>query len=67
MHGKSDKLVSIRQSRFFVEKMREAGYKDVKLDEVNGGHGFPGFGTRTVNNVIKFFKDRLETKEGRSV
>lgn len=64
MHGKDDKLVSIRQSRSFVERMKKAGYKDVKLDEVNGGHGYPGFGPGTVGDVVKFFKTRLEEKEG---
>ena len=60
MHGKSDNLVSIKQSQRFVDQMRVAGYKDVKLDEVNGGHGYPGFGPDVIRNVIAFFKDKLE-------
>lgn len=64
MHGKSDRIVSIRQSRLFVEKMKAAGYKDVRLDEVSGGHGYPGFGPNTVNEVVKFFKGKIDKREG---
>lgn len=63
MHGRSDKLVSIRQSQHFMEKMKEAGFNDVRLDEINGAHGYPGFGESTVNNVVKFFKQRMLTSE----
>lgn len=63
MHGRSDKLVSIRQSQYFVEKMKEAGFNYVRLDEINGAHGYPGFGESTVNNVVKFFRQRMLTNE----
>lgn len=63
MHGRSDKLVSIRQSQYFVEKMKEAGFNDLRLDEINGAHGYPGFGENTVNNVVKFFRQRMLTNE----
>jgi acetyl esterase/lipase len=63
MHGRFDKLVSIRQSQHFVEKMKEAGFNDVRLEEINGAHGYPGFGESTVNNVVKFFKQRMLKNE----
>ncbi len=59
MHGKSDRLVSIHQSYSLVDKMKAAGVKNVKLVELNGGHGFPGFGPGTVLSVVNFFKDKL--------
>lgn len=59
MHGKADKLVSIKQSELLVEKMKAAGIMNVKLVELNGGHGFPGFGAGTILDVIKFFQEKL--------
>ncbi len=59
VHGKSDELVSIKQSERFVEKMKAAGYKDIKLEAVSGGHGFPGFGRDVLNDVIAFFKNKM--------
>lgn len=60
MHGKSDELVSIRQSVRLIDLMKDAGIKNMKLVEVNGGHGFPGFGADTVGDVINFFKNKLK-------
>jgi len=60
MHGKSDKLVSIKQSEVLVAKMKAAGITNVKLVELNGGHGYPGFGGGTVLDVIKFFQEKLK-------
>ncbi len=60
MHGKADKLVVIKQSEMLVDKMKGAGITNVKLVELNGGHGYPGFGSGTVLDVIKFFQDKLQ-------
>ncbi|MBA3994056.1 MAG: hypothetical protein C0469_11065 [Cyanobacteria bacterium DS2.3.42] len=60
MHGKADKLVGIKQSEMLVDKMKGAGITNVKLVELNGGHGYPGFGSGTILDVIKFFQDKLQ-------
>lgn len=60
MHGKSDKLVAIKQSEVLVDKMKRAGITNVKLVELNGGHGYPGFGSGTILDVIKFFQEKLQ-------
>ncbi len=60
MHGKADKLVVIKQSEMLVDKMKSAGITNVKLVELNGGHGYPGFGSGTILDVIKFFQDKLQ-------
>jgi acetyl esterase/lipase len=59
MHGKADKLVSIKQSERLVDKMKAAGIANVELVELNGGHGYPGFGAGTILDVIKFFQEKL--------
>ncbi|MCC7532173.1 MAG: alpha/beta hydrolase [Candidatus Melainabacteria bacterium] len=59
MHGKADKLVSIKQSQRLLDKMKAAGITSVRLVELNGGHGYPGFGAGTILDVIKFFQEKL--------
>lgn len=60
MHGRKDRLVSIKQSQRLVEALKSAGFNDVKFTEINGGHGYPGFGGGTIFDVIKFFKEKLK-------
>ncbi len=60
MHGTKDDIVSIRQARTFVKKMKDCGQKNLTYVEIDGGHGGPGFERATVMDVVDFFKGKLK-------
>ena len=62
-HGNCDRLVSLRQSENFAEKLTRAGWKDIVLDILEGadhaGAGDDFFREETVRRIGCFFKEYM--------
>lgn len=56
MHGQNDKLVLIKESEDLVKALKSAGHKNISFEKKSGGHGYPGFGSDTINDVIEYLK-----------
>ena len=54
MHGDRDKLVALKQSKEFYDKLKACNV-DVQFETISGGHGFPGFGPLARQKVVEFF------------
>ncbi len=62
-HGNRDRLVPLKQSESFVKMLKSKGISNIELKVVNGGHGFPGFDKRTIDESIMFFQKELKQKQ----
>lgn len=60
VHGKQDPLVPVDQSKNLAKELIALGYSNVTLSVIKGGHGFPGFGSNTIDDSIGFFKRTLK-------
>lgn len=60
VHGKQDPLVPVEQSEKLAKQLVDLGFANVTLSVIKGGHGFPGFGSDTIENSIGFFKSTLK-------
>lgn len=60
VHGKQDPLVPVEQSEKLAKQLVDLGFANVTLSVIKGGHGYPGFGSDTIENSIGFFKSTLK-------
>lgn len=62
-HGDRDRLVSVRQSECFYEKLKKAGWKDVELEIISGadhaGVGEEFFKRSVIEHTVRFFEKYL--------